>query len=155
MSDSCGPLDYSHQAPLSMGFSRQEHWSGLPFPSLHRSPNCLKWSWIISGLLSEEPDKGSVDSHFHRVPLTLPGTGVPSGAAMDLRMPSRVACGRQRRPRWSGVYGVTEVPEQLCLALHRNLSNRYAFSLWKGKNGKIRKQKENNGTAICIPAICN
>ena len=22
-----------HQAPLSMGFSRQEHWSGLPFPS--------------------------------------------------------------------------------------------------------------------------
>ena len=23
----------SHQAPLSLGFSRQEHWSGLPFPS--------------------------------------------------------------------------------------------------------------------------
>ena len=22
----------AHQAPLSMGFSRQEHWSGLPFP---------------------------------------------------------------------------------------------------------------------------
>ena len=22
----------SHQVPLSMGFSRQEHWSGLPFP---------------------------------------------------------------------------------------------------------------------------
>ena len=26
-------MDYSHQAPLSMGFSRQEYWSGLPFPS--------------------------------------------------------------------------------------------------------------------------
>ena len=24
----------AHQAPLSLGFSRQEHWSGLPFPSL-------------------------------------------------------------------------------------------------------------------------
>ena len=24
---------YPHQAPLSMGFSRQDHWSGLPFPS--------------------------------------------------------------------------------------------------------------------------
>ena len=24
----------AHQAPLSMGFSRQEYWSGLPFPSL-------------------------------------------------------------------------------------------------------------------------
>ena len=23
----------AHQTPLSMGFSRQEHWSGLPFPS--------------------------------------------------------------------------------------------------------------------------
>ena len=24
----------AYQAPLSMGFSRQEYWSGLPFPSL-------------------------------------------------------------------------------------------------------------------------
>ena len=23
----------AHQAPLSMGFSRQEYWSGLPFPA--------------------------------------------------------------------------------------------------------------------------
>ena len=23
----------AHHAPLSLGFSRQEHWSGLPFPS--------------------------------------------------------------------------------------------------------------------------
>ena len=27
----CDPLD-SSQAPLSMGFTRQEYWSGLPFP---------------------------------------------------------------------------------------------------------------------------
>ena len=26
------PRTVAHQAPLSMGFSRQEHWSGLPFP---------------------------------------------------------------------------------------------------------------------------
>ena len=26
------PWTVAHQAPLSMGFSRQEHWSGLPFP---------------------------------------------------------------------------------------------------------------------------
>ena len=29
----------AHQAPLSMGFSRQEHWSGLPFPSPGDLPN--------------------------------------------------------------------------------------------------------------------
>ena len=28
-----------HQAPLSMGFSRQEYWSGLPFPSPGDLPN--------------------------------------------------------------------------------------------------------------------
>ena len=28
----------AHQAPLSLGLSRQEHWSGLPFPSpMHES----------------------------------------------------------------------------------------------------------------------
>ena len=26
-------MDIAHQAPLSMVFSRQEYWSGLPFPS--------------------------------------------------------------------------------------------------------------------------
>ena len=28
----CNPTDGSPQAPLSLGFSRQEYWSGLPFP---------------------------------------------------------------------------------------------------------------------------
>ena len=32
------PYMAAHQAPLSLGFSRQEHWSGLPFPSpMHES----------------------------------------------------------------------------------------------------------------------
>ena len=34
----CDPIDGAHQAPPSLGFSRQEHWSGLPFPSpMHES----------------------------------------------------------------------------------------------------------------------
>ena len=32
------PQMAAHQAPPSLGFSRQEHWSGLPFPSpIHES----------------------------------------------------------------------------------------------------------------------
>ena len=32
------PERAAHQAPPSLGFSRQEHWSGLPFPSpMHES----------------------------------------------------------------------------------------------------------------------
>ena len=36
----------AHQASQSLGFSRQEHWSGLPFPSpMHESE---KWKWSCS-----------------------------------------------------------------------------------------------------------
>ena len=33
------PWTLARQAPLSMGFSRQEYCSGLPFPSLEDHPN--------------------------------------------------------------------------------------------------------------------
>ena len=33
------PWTVAHQAPVSMGFSRQEDWSGLPFPSPGDLPN--------------------------------------------------------------------------------------------------------------------
>ena len=33
------PWTIAHQAPLSMEFSRQEYWSGLPFPSPGYLPN--------------------------------------------------------------------------------------------------------------------
>ena len=40
------PETAAHQAPPSLGFSRQEHWSGLPFPSPMResevAQSCLK-----------------------------------------------------------------------------------------------------------------
>ena len=40
------PETAAHQAPLSLGFSRQEHWSGLPFPSpMHENE---KWKWSCS-----------------------------------------------------------------------------------------------------------
>ena len=36
----------AHQAPRALGFFRQEHWSGLPFPSpMHESE---KWKWSRS-----------------------------------------------------------------------------------------------------------
>ena len=31
----------AHQAPLSLGFSRQEYWSGLPFPPPGHLPNLV------------------------------------------------------------------------------------------------------------------
>ena len=40
MSDSfVSPWNVAHQASLSMGFSKQKYWSGLPFPSLGDLPD--------------------------------------------------------------------------------------------------------------------
>ena len=41
----------THQAPLSMGFSRQEHWSGLPYPP----PGDLPDPWVEPGSLTTPP----------------------------------------------------------------------------------------------------
>ena len=47
------PWTVACQAPLSMGFSRQEYWSGLPFPSQRDPP----------GDISIYPVEKSVDKH--------------------------------------------------------------------------------------------
>ena len=46
----------AHQAPPSLGFSRQEHWSGLPFPSpMHESE---KWKWSRSVVSNSSRPRG-------------------------------------------------------------------------------------------------
>ena len=54
---SATPQMAAHQAPLSLGFSRQEHWSGLPFPSPVHESEKLKWSRSVV----------SDSSHLHGV----------------------------------------------------------------------------------------
>ena len=39
VSDSVTPRTVTHQTPLSMEFSRQEYWSGLPFPTAGYLPD--------------------------------------------------------------------------------------------------------------------
>ena len=61
MSDFAVPWTVSRQAPPSMGFSRQEYWSGLPFPSPGDLPNLgteLKSPALqAESLPSEPPDE--------------------------------------------------------------------------------------------------
>ena len=55
------PWTVAHQAPLSMEFSRQEYWSGLPFPSPGYLPDPgieLRSSALqADSLLSDPPRK--------------------------------------------------------------------------------------------------
>ena len=49
------------QAPLSMGFPRQEYWSGLPFPSPGvflfpgMEPSCFESPALAGGFFTPEP----------------------------------------------------------------------------------------------------
>ena len=62
------PETAAHQAPLSLGFSRQEHWSGLPFPSpVHGSE---KWKWRRSIVSNSSRPHGLMEhlktiTYFH------------------------------------------------------------------------------------------
>ena len=65
----------AHQAPPSLGFSRQEHWSGLPFPSpMHERE---KWKWSRSVVSNSSRPHGLQPTRLLR-PWDFPGksTGV-------------------------------------------------------------------------------
>ena len=62
------PQMAAHQAPPSLGFSRQEHWSGLPFPfPMHETE---KWKWsrsVMSMTLSDLMDCNLQGSSIHGI----------------------------------------------------------------------------------------
>ena len=69
------PQTAAHQAPPSPGFSRQEHWSGLPLPSpMHESE---KWKWSCSVMSDSQRPHGLQPTRLLR-PWDFPGksTGV-------------------------------------------------------------------------------
>ena len=53
VSDSATPRTIACQAPLSMGYSWQEYWSGLPFLPNPEIKSCI--SWTADGFLTSEP----------------------------------------------------------------------------------------------------
>ena len=73
----------AHQAPPSLGFSRQEHWSGLPFPSpMHESE---KWKWSHSVVSDSSRLHGLQPTRFLR-PWDFPGKSTGVGCHCLLRV---------------------------------------------------------------------
>ena len=60
------PYMAAHQAPLSLGFSRQERWSGLPFPSpVHESESDITQSCLtLSDPMDCSPPGSSIYGIF-------------------------------------------------------------------------------------------
>ena len=85
------PWTAAHQAPPSLGFSRQEHWSGLPFPSpVHESE---KWKWSRSVVSDSQRPHGLQPSRL-LCPWDFPGksTGVGCHCLLQLRWLCRYKC---------------------------------------------------------------
>ena len=70
------PRTAAHQAPPSLAFSRQEHWSGLPFPS----PMCEseKWKWSCSVVPNSSRPHGLQPTRL-LCPWDFPGKGTGVG----------------------------------------------------------------------------
>ena len=54
VSDSAVPSTVAHQAPLPMGFSRQEYWSRLPFPPRYLPNPGIQPTSLASAALAGE-----------------------------------------------------------------------------------------------------
>ena len=54
----------AHQAPPSLGFSRQEHWSGLPFPSPMRESEVTQSCPTLSDPMDCSPPGSSAHGIF-------------------------------------------------------------------------------------------
>ena len=78
----CDPETAAHQAPLSLGFSRQEYWSGLPFRSpIHGSE---KWKWSRSVVSDSSQPHGLQPTRLLR-PWDFPGKSTGVGCHCLLR----------------------------------------------------------------------
>ena len=68
MSDSVTVWTIAHQAPLSMGFSRQEYWSELPFPPPENLSNPgikpVLLHWLVHSLPIEPSAVGIVKPYL-------------------------------------------------------------------------------------------
>ena len=98
----------TYQAPPSLGFSRQEHWSGLPFPSLMRE------NWKVK-----------VKSLSHVRPSATPWTAA-------FQAPPSMAFSRQEY--WSGV--PLPSPNLSIPGCNQGLSTVTCVSSWLLKNSK-------------------
>ena len=62
------PLTTAHQAPPSMGLSRQEYWSGLPLPSLRDLWDNIKHANIgITGVPEEKEKRKGYEKFFEEI----------------------------------------------------------------------------------------
>ena len=102
MSDSATPWTVTHQAPLSMGFYRQEYWSGLPFPTPEGLSN-LNSPQALRIIASASVQGHTVEQLCFLIRISSPGQRrAPGKQGVGVSSPLWLAGGLQRCNLFSG-----------------------------------------------------
>ena len=134
----------AHQAPLSLGFSRQEHWSRLPFPSpMHETE---KWKWSRSVVSDSYRPHGLQPTRLLH-PWDFPGKSTGVGCHCLLHHDS---IGNTKNSlRWnesncfwgitilSGNYRKSSLAKRRWEGWGRNLTGKKSLNKWKPMKGTI------------------
>ena len=113
------PWTAAYQAPPSMGFSMQEHWSGVPLPSLLEQPTVVDcWGFqgrsVVKNVPANAGDPGSI-----------PGSGRSPGEGNDNPLQCAfLENSLDRGARQARVHGVTKSQIGLSTHAHRQLLRR-------------------------------
>ena len=89
----------AHQAPLSMGFSRQEYWSGLPCPSPRDLPNpgiestSLMSPALAGGFFNTRTTCFHADLAYFQAVLWLDHSTMPPGPVISIMLMYRQGTG--------------------------------------------------------------
>ena len=106
------PYMAAHQAPPSLGFSRQEHWSGLPFPSpMHENE---EWKWSRSVMSDSSWPHGLQPTRLLR-PWDFPDKSTGVGCHCLLRMYLQLPYFHQKIIFWGSAAAAKSL--QSCLTL--------------------------------------
>ena len=138
------PWMAAHHIPLSLGFSRQEHWSGLPFPSpMHESE---KWKWSHSVMSNSSQPHGLQPTRLLH-PWDFPGKSTGVGCHCLLLKASQTGKGTEwiKSPFWSlSRRSVCTRPHSINYLRFSDCSQWYTGPAWC-LQGPLTKHKHFNG----------